>query len=91
MLYNIFLLHTYFIHSSLYLLILHLYLVPEISLFNVQLLLTPWITECQAPLCMEFSRQEYWSGQVGILFLQRIFPAQGLNPVSYIVGRFFTI
>ena len=25
-------------------------------------LLTPWITARQAPLSMEFSRQEYWSG-----------------------------
>ena len=23
---------------------------------------TPWIVACQAPLSMEFSRQEYWSG-----------------------------
>ena len=22
----------------------------------------PWIVACQAPLSMEFSRQEYWSG-----------------------------
>ena len=24
--------------------------------------LTPWTVACQAPLSMEFSRQEYWSG-----------------------------
>ena len=24
---------------------------------------TPWTVVCQAPLSMEFSRQEYWSGQ----------------------------
>ena len=23
---------------------------------------TPWAVSCQAPLSMEFSRQEYWSG-----------------------------
>ena len=23
---------------------------------------TPWIVTCQAPLSMEFSTQEYWSG-----------------------------
>ena len=23
---------------------------------------TPWIAACQAPLSMDFSRQEYWSG-----------------------------
>ena len=27
-----------------------------------QLLATPWIVTCQAPLSMEFSRQEYQSG-----------------------------
>ena len=25
-------------------------------------LVTPWTVVCQAPLSMEFSRQEYWSG-----------------------------
>ena len=24
--------------------------------------MTPWAVDCQAPLSMEFSRQEYWSG-----------------------------
>ena len=38
--------------------------------------MTPWTVACQAPLSMEFPRQEYWSG---LLFLQGIFPAQGLN------------
>ena len=28
----------------------------------VQLFATPWTVACQAPLSMEFSRQEYWSG-----------------------------
>ena len=28
----------------------------------VQLFKTPWTVACQAPLSMEFSRQEYWSG-----------------------------
>ena len=28
----------------------------------VQLFVTPWTIACQAPLPMEFSRQEYWSG-----------------------------
>ena len=27
-----------------------------------RLFATPWTTACQAPLSMEFSRQEYWSG-----------------------------
>ena len=29
---------------------------------HVQLFETPWTIACQAPLSMEFSRQEYWSG-----------------------------
>ena len=29
---------------------------------SVQLFATPWTVACQAPLSMEFSRQEYWSG-----------------------------
>ena len=29
---------------------------------NVQLFVTPWTAARQAPLPMEFSRQEYWSG-----------------------------
>ena len=32
------------------------------SLSRAQLLATPWIAAYQAPLCMGFSRQEYWSG-----------------------------
>ena len=32
-------------------------------LSHVQLFVTPWTISCQAPLSMEFSRQEYWSGQ----------------------------
>ena len=32
------------------------------SLSRVQLLVTPWTAAHQAPPCMGFSRQEYWSG-----------------------------
>ena len=32
------------------------------SLVHVQLFATLWTVACQAPLSMEFSRQEYWSG-----------------------------
>ena len=32
------------------------------SLNHVRLLVTPWTVAHQAPLSMEFSRQEYWSG-----------------------------
>ena len=28
----------------------------------VRLFATPWTAICQAPLSMDFSRQEYWSG-----------------------------
>ena len=31
-------------------------------LSHVRLFATPWIVACQAPLSMEFSRKEYWSG-----------------------------
>ena len=31
-------------------------------LSRVQLFVTPWTAVCQAPLSMEFSGQEYWSG-----------------------------
>ena len=36
------------------------YLVKSLS--RVQLLATPWTITYQAPMTMEFSRQEYWSG-----------------------------
>ena len=32
------------------------------SLSHVRLLATPWTAAYQAPPCMGFSRQEYWSG-----------------------------
>ena len=32
------------------------------SLSRVQLFVTPWTVAYQAPLSMEFSRQEYWNG-----------------------------
>ena len=46
----------------------------------VQLFATSWTVACQAPLSMEFSRQEYWSGwpfpSPGDL------PNPGIKPVS---------
>ena len=57
---------------------------------RVWLFVTPWTVVCQAPLSMEFSRQEYWSGLP--------FPSPGESSqtrdgtwVSCIAGRFFTI
>ena len=32
------------------------------SLSHIPLFGTPWTKTCQAPLSMEFTRQEYWSG-----------------------------
>ena len=32
-------------------------------LSHVWLFETPWTVACQAPLSMEFSKQEYWSGK----------------------------
>ena len=40
-----------------------LLLLLLLSLFSrVRLCVTPWTTAHQAPLSMEFCRQEYWSG-----------------------------
>ena len=56
---------------------------------HVQLFATPWTVTCQAPLSMEFSRQEYWSRlpfpSPGDL------PHPGIEPTSpALAGRFFT-
>ena len=54
---------------------------------RVRLFVTPWTVACQAPLSMEFSRQEYWSGLP--------FPSPGdlsdLKPVSRITSRFLIV
>ena len=59
------------------------------ALSHVQLFETPWTIAHQAPLSMEFSRQEYWSGLP--------FPTSGdlpnpaIKPTSpALAGRFFT-
>ena len=44
---------------------------------HVRLFVTPWTVAHQAPLSMEFSRQEYWSGQP--FPSPGIFMTQGLN------------
>ena len=50
------------------------------SLSRVQLFATPWTVAYQAPLSMEFSRQEYWRGvpypSPGVL------PDPGIEPRS---------
>ena len=64
-----------------------------LSLFSyIYLFATPWTIALQAPLCMGFPRQEYWSGlpfsSSGYL------PNQGIKPTSPVApalaGRFFT-
>ena len=51
--------------------------------------MTPWTVAHQAPLPMEFPRQEYWSG---LLFSsQRDLPDPGIEPRSpALTRRFFT-
>ena len=64
----------------------------SVVLSCVQLFVTPWTVTCQAPLSMEFSRQEYWSRlpfpTSGDL------PNPGIKPTSLaspaLAGRFFT-
>ena len=57
---------------------------------GIRLFVTPWIEARQAPLSVEFSRQEYWSGKPCP-------PSRGSSPprhhtqVSCTAGRFFTI
>ena len=59
---------------------------------HVQLFATPWMVACQAPLFMEFPRQEYWGG---LLFPPPgDLPDPGIEPMSPVppalAGGFFT-
>ena len=61
-------------------------------LSRVQLFMITWTVTCQAPLSMEFPRQEYWSR---LPFpTQEIFPDPGIKPASpvspILAGGFFT-
>ena len=62
------------------------------SLSRVQLFATPWTVAHQAPLSMEFSRQDYWSGLP--LPTPGDPPGSGIRPASLAVaalaGGFFT-
>ena len=53
---------------------------------------TPWSVACQAPLSMEFSRQEYWTGlpfsPPGDLPDPAMATASSVTPA--LAGRFFT-
>ena len=51
-------------------------IVSAPSLSHVQLFVTPWTIAHQAPLSMEFPRQEHWSE----LQFPGNLPTQGLNP-----------
>ena len=59
---------------------------------SVQLFATPWTLARQAPLPMEFPRQEYWSGlpfpSPGDLSKPGIEPVSLASPA--LAGRFFT-
>ena len=77
-----------FIHSSFIHLLIHPSSVDPFicppnrlgvcqSLSRVRLFATPWTVARQAPLCMGFSRQEYWSGRP--FPPPGIFLTQGLN------------
>ena len=62
---------------------------------HVRLSATPWTVAHQAPLSVEFSRQEYWSGlpfpTPGDLLDPGIEPGSpALQTDSYIAGGFFT-
>ena len=60
------------------------------SLSRVQLFAIPWTVAQQAPLSMEFSRQEYWSG---LPFPPSMdLPDSGIESVSpALAGGFFTM
>ena len=59
------------------------------SLSRVRLFVIPWTVAWQASLSMEFSRQEYWSGQP-FLFSSRSSWPKDRTQISCITGRFFT-
>ena len=63
-------------------------------LSHVQLFATPWTVACQAPLSMEFPRQEYWGG-LPFSTPGDLDAGQGSNPcvlrVLHWLGRFFTV
>ena len=62
------------------------------SVSPVLLFATPWTVAYQAPLSMEFSRQEYWSG-LSLPTLGNL-PDLGIEPTSLaspaLAGGFFT-
>ena len=82
-----------FAHTCEFLNIFELYTVVVLydvcvcaqSLGHVLLFVTPWTVAHQAPLSMEFSRQEYWSG---LLFPSPgDLPDPGIEPVFSCFSR----
>ena len=72
---------------SLFKLCVHAQLLSWVQLFEM-----PWTVACQAPLSLEFSTQEYWSG---LPFLPPgDLPNPGIKPTSLtspaLAGEFFT-
>ena len=67
------------IYMHIYILCMCTYIVVYAQLLSrVQLFVTPWTIDHQAPQSMEFPSQDYLSG---LPFPpQGIFPTQGLNP-----------
>ena len=67
--------------------ILYIYISEVKSFSHVQPFATPWTVAYQAPLSLEFSRKEFWSGLP--------FPSPEDLPnrtrVSHTAGRHFTI
>ena len=65
--------------------------VMVVMLSCVQLFGNPWTVGCQAPLSMEFSRQDNWSGlpfpTPGDLTDPGIKPRSSVSPA--VAGRFF--
>ena len=59
------------------------------SLSHVQLFVTPWTIAHRAPLSMEFSRQEYWSGFHSSS--KGSSQPRDWTQVSRTAGRFFTV
>ena len=53
-------------------------------------LATPWTVACQAPLSMEFSRQEWILELFAIFFSRGSSRPRDQTQVSCIAGRFFT-
>ena len=62
----------------------------SLSLSRVWLFATPRTVAYQAPPCMSFSRQEYWSA-LPFPSPEDLPDPQGLNRVSHMAGRCFTV